>query len=196
MDHNGITIERLEAADIDLVAPLWASLLDHIAALPGALVPIRPFEQSWPIERELMLEALADDAFILVARRDETVLGYAFVKIESADPVWYTGDTFAELGHLSVAPGERNNGLGSALLDAVDEELGQRGIVDMQIGVDGANDDALRLYESRGYRADYRVVYGSPGRRPWACLARDRADREAGRGRYAPPAAGDTTDKD
>ena len=35
------------------------ALLDHIAVLPDAIVPIRPFEQSWPLERAAMLEALA-----------------------------------------------------------------------------------------------------------------------------------------
>ena len=76
---------------------------------------------------------------------------------------------------------------GSALLDAVDDELERRGVEDVEIGVDAGNDGAARLYESRGYRADFRIFYGSPGRKPWACLRREAEDREAGRGRFAPP---------
>lgn len=187
---EGISIEQLGAEQIELVAPLWKALLDHIAVLPTAVVPIRPFEQSWPIERRIMREALEDDAFVLVARRDEDIVGYAFVVIETADPVWYTGDNYADVAHLSVADGVRGRGVGTMLLDAADAELERRGIDDVQIGVDAANEDAIRFYERRGYRRDYHIVYGSPGGRPWACLERDRADKEAGLGRYA--AAGST----
>ena len=61
-------------------------------------------------------------------------------------------------------------------MDAVDAELDRRGIEDVEIGVDTGNEVATRLYESRGYRPDFRIFYGSPGGRPWACL------RRAGRG--------------
>jgi ribosomal protein S18 acetylase RimI-like enzyme len=184
---DGITIEMLDPADIDEVGPLWKALLDHIAALPEALVPVRPSDESWVLEREVMLEAVKGDAFVLVARREGKAIGYLFAIIEGPDPVWYTGDTHAELGHLSVAGPERGNGLGSALLDAMDEELARRGIEDVVIGVDTGNVVAANLYESRGYRPDFRLFYGSPGNKPWACLRREEEDRKAGRGRFAPP---------
>ena len=188
---DGIIIDRLGAAGIDEIAPLWKALLDHVAALPDALVPVRPSEESWALERKVMLEALAGDAFVLVARRDGAAVGYLFVRIEGPDPVWYTGDTHAELAHLSVAEGERGNGVGSALMDAMDVELGRRGVEDVEIGVDTGNDMAARLYESRGYRPDFRIFYGTPGKKPWACLRREEEDRRAGRGRFAPPGPGD-----
>src|SRR5665647_2401998 len=92
---DGITIEMLDPENIEDVAPLWKALLDHVAALPDAIVPIRPFEQSWPIERREVLETLAGDAFALVARRGGKAVGYLFVRIEGPHPVWYTGDTHA-----------------------------------------------------------------------------------------------------
>jgi ribosomal protein S18 acetylase RimI-like enzyme len=184
---DDITIARLDPADIEDVAPLWKALLDHIAVLPGAIVPVRPFEQSWPIERAEMLEALAGEAFVLAARCDGEVLGYAYVLVEGPDAVWYTGDSHAVLAHLSVADGSRGAGVGTALMDAVDAELERRSIEDVEIGVDPANHDAARFYERRGYRHDFHIYYGSPGGKPWACLRREAADREAGRGRFATP---------
>jgi ribosomal protein S18 acetylase RimI-like enzyme len=184
---EGITIEKLDPADIDAVAPLWKALLDHVAELPYAIVPVRPSDESWELERKEMLKALAGDAFALVARRGDEAVGYLFVRIEGPDPVWYTGDTHAELAHLCVAEGERGNRVGSALMDAMDAELEGRGVEDVEIGVDTGNDMAVRLYEGRGYRPDFRIFYGSPGRKPWACLRREEEDRRAGRGRSAPP---------
>jgi ribosomal protein S18 acetylase RimI-like enzyme len=184
-ETDGLRIERLDPVDVELVAPLWGQLLDHIATLPDAIVPIRPFEQSWPLEHAEMLEELAGQGFVLAARRGAELVGYAYVKICSADPVWYTGEHCAELAHLCVAAGHRSGQIGSRLLDAVDEELQRRGINDVQIGVDAANHDALRFYERRGYRADFHILYGSPAGKPLACLEREAADREAHRGRFA-----------
>ena len=182
-----LTIEMLDPADIDLVGPLWKQLLDHIASLPDALVPLRPSDESWILERKEMLGELAGESFVLVARRPGRVSGYAFVCVEGPDPVWYTGDAHATLAALCVDAAERGSGIGGALMDAVDAELGRRGIEDVEIGVDTGNEVAAHLYESRGYRADFRIFYGSPGRRPWACLRREDDDRRAGRGRFAPP---------
>ena len=182
-----ITVEMLDPADIELVAPLWKQLMDHIAALPDALVPVRPSDESWQLERKEMLAELAGGSFVLVARTRERVAGYAFVCVEGPDPVWYTGDKHALLATLCVDEEERGNGIGAALMDAVDAELDRRGIEDVEIGVDTGNEVATRLYESRGYRPDFRIFYGSPGGRPWACLRREDEDRRAGRGRFAPP---------
>jgi len=182
---DSVVIEPLDPAAIDELAPLWAALLDHVAALPGVLVPVRPSDESWPLERREMLEALAADAFVLVARRAGRALGYAFVVVEGPDPVWYTGASHAHLAALTVAAEARGAGIGSALLDAMDEELARRGVEDVEIGVDTGNEAAARLYESRGYRPDFRIYYGSPGRTRWACLRREEDDRLAARGRFA-----------
>ena len=64
-----LTIEMLDPADIDLVGPLWKQLLDHIASLPDALVPVRPSDESWVLERKEMLGELAGEGFVLVARK-------------------------------------------------------------------------------------------------------------------------------
>src|SRR5450756_2326905 len=100
---DGITIEKLDPATTDALVPPWKAMRDHVAALPDAIVPVRPSDESWELERKEMLRALAGDAFALVARRGGEAVGYLFVRIEGPDPVWYTGDTHAELAHLSVA---------------------------------------------------------------------------------------------
>jgi ribosomal protein S18 acetylase RimI-like enzyme len=182
-----ITIEMLAPADIELVGPLWKQLMDHVASLPEGLVPVRPSDDSWKLERAEMIRELDGEAFVLVARKDERVAGYAFVCVEGPDPVWYTGDKHALLATLCVDAAERGDGIGTALMDAVDAELQQRGVEDVEIGVDSGNHVAARLYEGRGYRPDFRIYYGSPGGRPWACLRREAEDKVAGLGRFAPP---------
>jgi ribosomal protein S18 acetylase RimI-like enzyme len=185
---DDLRIEPLDPSAIELVAPLWKQLMDHIAALPDALVPVRPSEESWVLERKEMLEELAGESFVLTASRAGRVVGYAFVCVEARpDPVWYTGDKHAMLATLCVDEAGRGDGVGSALMDAVDAELERRGIEDVTIGVDTGNKVAAHLYETRGYRPDFQIFYGSPGCRPWACVRRAAEDKAAGRGRFAPP---------
>ena len=182
-----ISIDPLDPSDIEFVGPLWKQLMDHVAALPDGLVPVRPSDESWQLERAEMLRELAGEAFVLLARKAGRVAGYAFVCVEGPDPVWYTGDKHAVLATLCVDEAERGEGIGGALMDAVDAELERRGIEDVEIGVDTGNEIAARLYRSRGYRPDFQLFYGSPGGRPWACLRREAEDEAAGRGRFAPP---------
>lgn len=189
---DALHIAHLDPADIDSVGSLWRQLMDHIAALPDAAVPVRPSDESWQLERVEMLRELGDGSFALVARRESRVVGYAFVCIEGPDPVWYTGERHALLATLVVDEKERGSRVGSALMDAVDAELDRLGVEDVEIGVDTGNRVAARLYESRGYRPDFRIFYGSPGRRPWACLRREAQDKAAGRGRFAPSAEAGT----
>jgi ribosomal protein S18 acetylase RimI-like enzyme len=66
------------------------------------------------------------------------------------DDTWPLGDRYAELYSLSVAPPLRRRGIGTRLLDAVDEELYRRGIEDLRVAVMVGNEDAQRFYERRG----------------------------------------------
>ncbi|MBV9309262.1 MAG: hypothetical protein JOZ73_00430 [Solirubrobacterales bacterium] len=49
--------------------------------------------------------------------------------------------------------------MGSRLLDFVDEELARRSIKDLKVAVIVPNQDAQRVYESRGLRCAEVVLY-------------------------------------
>jgi ribosomal protein S18 acetylase RimI-like enzyme len=51
---------------------------------------------------------------------------------------------------LAVLPQWRGQGVGSALLDAVEARLRELRVEDMVISVVTTNDDAMRLYRRRG----------------------------------------------
>src|SRR5665647_2814773 len=128
----------------------------------------------------VMLEALKGDAFVLVARRGGKAIGYLFATIEGPDPVWYTGDTHAELGHLSVAGAERGNGVGSALMDAMDEELARRGVEDVEIGVDTGRGRACGARKKTGRPDAAASRRPAPGTRGERAPLRERHRRQPG----------------
>ena len=85
------------------------------------------------------------------------------VRIAPPDAVWFTGSHYAELLSLSVAPDERGNGVGGALLDAVEAGLAARGLDQYVIGVDTVNAGAQRFYERRGFRDGFHLMHGWVG---------------------------------
>jgi len=173
--ERDVTIGRLGGAPIDLLEPLWRSLIDHIREL-GSVVSLVPHEQSWPRRRAIYQELFADgESFALGAWRGEQLVGYAMVHIAPPDAVWFTGSRYAELTSLCLAPAERGDGLGTELLDAVEAGLLERGLDEYVIGVDSVNDGARRFYERRGFRDGFHLLHGWVG---------------GGRGAVSPGAAG------
>jgi ribosomal protein S18 acetylase RimI-like enzyme len=141
---------------LDDLQPLWRVLYEHHMALtPHLHDRVRPYEQAWKEHRRLKAEWLADepDSFVLAACQADRYLGYAFVRVrpEALFAVsWSSSDPLAELAILTVLPEARGQGVGSALLDAVEARLVELQIDDMAIDVITTNTDAMRLYERRG----------------------------------------------
>jgi GNAT superfamily N-acetyltransferase len=138
---------------IDELEPLWLALhAHHQKVAPQWRYHGDP--ESWRIRSERYREWLAEpDAFVLVASIGEQLAGYALVHFKSGpDDSWVTGERMAELETISVTPGHRGQGIGTALMDAVDAELDRLGISDLFIGALAGNEDAQRFYASRGFR--------------------------------------------
>ncbi|BBH16378.1 N-acetyltransferase [Nocardioides baekrokdamisoli] len=79
---------------------------------------------------------------------EDPAVGVALVTIRTN--VWADG-AVALLDELYVVPGQRNGGLGSALLAVVEQTARDRGCDWLEINVDGEDTDARRFYERHGY---------------------------------------------
>ena len=149
---------RSGAEALDRLRPLWLELHHHHQAVGGqALGPYVTDDESWAARRELYTGFLAAGGFAILAEDGGELLGYALVAIKTAadtefEDTWRSGPRVAEIETLSVAPAARGRGIGSALLDRIDEELEAEGIEDVAIAAFVTNLDAIRLYERRGFR--------------------------------------------
>jgi GNAT superfamily N-acetyltransferase len=145
---------------LDELKPVWRTLYEHHLALtPHLRERSRGVEEAWRARREAEREWLAEEplTFVLAAageggEGEGGYLGYAFVRVRAATfaTSWSASDPLAELSILAVLPQARGRGVGSALLDAVEERLRELGVEDMVISVVTTNVDAMRLYERRG----------------------------------------------
>ena len=146
-------------ADLDPLEPLWRSLMDRHREI-WEVVPMRAYEDSWPRRKAQYREWLAPPgSFALVARRGEGAVGYVLVGIHEADETYTMGERLAEIHTLAVLPGDRDRGLGAALLDEAESRLLADGVVDVLVGTMHGNDDALRFYERRGFTPFVHLQY-------------------------------------
>jgi len=147
-----MAIRPLPVAELEFVAPVWASLLAHHAEVEPSL-RTRPVAESWPMRRADYGRWLADEgSFAMVAEEEGAAVGYAVVHVGGPDETWVTSERMAEVESLAVLPSHRGAGVGAALMDAVEAELRRLGIEDMWLAVVAGNTEATRFYERRGLR--------------------------------------------
>lgn len=84
----------------------------------------------------------------LVARRGGRLIGYSLAEIQGEE---------AELVSIAVAPGERRQGVGEALLLATVRRLRRAGCATCRLSVRTTNTGAIRLYEKLGFRPVGRI---------------------------------------
>ncbi|GAA0224315.1 hypothetical protein GCM10009539_06830 [Cryptosporangium japonicum] len=138
---------------VPAVEHLWKALhAHHQKGLPD--LAYHAPDVSWSVRSDEYREWLArPGSFVLVAYSGDVPVGYALVEVvDGPEDTWVTGDRIAHLQSLSIAPGWRGTGLGTALADRVDAELQARGVHDLMLDVVEGNTGAERFYERRGLR--------------------------------------------
>ena len=83
--------------------------------------------------------------FFFVASIEKQVVGTALAGI--------TEET-AQLDHLAVKPDFRRQGIATALIEKVEQQLGNSGCTSMKIFLDSANETALAFLSKRVYRLE------------------------------------------
>jgi ribosomal protein S18 acetylase RimI-like enzyme len=167
---SDVTIERGSAEDIGSLEPLWVAVHHvHQDSMPE-LAPYVSDAQTWRERRALYGSLFRDpDTFLLLARMDGELVGYALGRVEAtADgwiaDTWRVGERVGELESIAVLPDHRGEGIGTALLDAVDEEFARLGVEDVVVGLLPGNEGARRLYERRGFRPTWMYLSRFAGR--------------------------------
>jgi ribosomal-protein-alanine N-acetyltransferase len=113
------------------------------------------YSDPWPASAFVALPN-NDRVYFAVARADHGKLaGYVVA--------WYVMDE-GELANLAVAPDDRGQGIGGALLDAMLADAGSRGIKQVYLEVRESNVSARHLYASRDFEevGQRKQYYRSP----------------------------------
>lgn len=153
-EHGDIAFTLRGADCIDLLEPLWLHLFDHHRSVGDAGIRLIERDRSWPHRRRLYEELFAEpDTFVVLAERGSEPVGYALCHVrQGADDTWDTGDRIGEIETLVLSPDARGNGVGTALMDAAEAELGRRGAATTVTAVLEGNEEAMAFYLQRGMK--------------------------------------------
>ncbi len=149
-------VEIVEAGPerLDDVESLWRAMHEYHAEVAGEVrdvVPFRRAEDSWQLRRGEFDRWMRDgDAWLLIAEREGSPVGFAFFRITEGDWGFETDDRMGELEALSVEPELRRWGIGSLLMEQVERRLAAAGVGFIAFAVVAGNEDALRFYERWG----------------------------------------------
>jgi ribosomal protein S18 acetylase RimI-like enzyme len=91
---------------------------------------------------------------------DEGMIGQLFISLDSHRPELADGKARAYLFGFRVKPGYRNRGVGTCMMQVVENDLLRRGFKQLTLNVSQENKLGREFYEHSGYR----VVDSDPGR--------------------------------
>ena len=154
-----VTVARAGVEAVDDLRPLFLALHRHHRSVTN--LPLVADDEAWRARRETYLAWFGEGrALLFVASAEETSVGYALVVWhEGADDTFPLAPRFAEIYTLSVAEQARGAGVGTRLLDAVDEALADEGDPPLVIAVMAGNAEALRFYTRRGLVPGEMLLY-------------------------------------
>ena len=119
--------------------------------------PLRPATSLDRAETEALsraLDALPASASLLVAEHEEAAVGIAGVAYMDTATDYFTRETHGHLAILIVAAAAEGQGVGRALMDAVERWGRARGHRFITLNVFATNGHARRFYERAGYAPD------------------------------------------
>ncbi len=155
-------IIRGDASRIDELERLWLALRDHHASITQHWGALRPPEDSWARRRKNYVDILDEGGVLFIAQEDGAVVGHAICEVEQGgSPTWEWPQSFMAIVDLVVLPDSRGQGVGEALMRAVEDEARERGVAALDLMVAAPNEVARRFYERIGFRADL-LTYRKP----------------------------------
>jgi ribosomal protein S18 acetylase RimI-like enzyme len=163
-------LRRGTAADLPLLEPLWVSVHHRHAESMPELAPYVDDRETWAVRSAMYAELLAKpDTVLVLAISGGAAVGYGLAHVLAVADTWIadtwrTGGRIGEIESLAVLPSHRGQGIGTRLLEALENELATIGIRDLILGVLAGNEDAIRLYRRRGYRPTWAYLSKFEGR--------------------------------
>jgi GNAT superfamily N-acetyltransferase len=148
---------------ITLLQPLYEQLHAHQTAVAPQLwtLPARSAPESWR-RRKARYEAWLKDegGFVILSWLDSRPVGYALATVGLGFQGWSSAERVGDIRDLIVDGGWRNQGIGSALIDATADQFAILGVSDYRVSVIEANAAARAFYARRGLTPVSRVLLG------------------------------------
>jgi len=142
--------------DVDALTDMWVALADEQRVHGSHLLAAENRSQA----RDLVAQYVHADGVAVAALGGVPV---GFVMFHAETGFYETDTTRGVVDNIYVRPDQRDEGLGSALLDYAEDALRERDVDVLAVEALATNEAARRLYESRGYETHRVTLERSAG---------------------------------
>jgi ribosomal protein S18 acetylase RimI-like enzyme len=152
-----IAIEHYQPSDFDAIK----SFVESIQEYERALVPeLKPGTEIGLAYTTILIDTIVNqEGIVLVAKVGSVAIGFACAWIDSDDDPLLSdaARSHAYVSDLFVDERYRRRGVARLLLEAIDNEMLQRGCKRIRICTKAFNHAALNCYQANGYSA-YEII--------------------------------------
>jgi len=93
----------------------------------------------------------SEDSILLVAQKEDELIGSGYARIESAKP-YLVHDRYGYLGFMYVKPEFRGRGVNTSIIDALKSWCYEKGISEIRLEVYQENLPAINAYKKSGFK--------------------------------------------
>lgn len=153
MQRSSVRIETPSMESIEKITDLWVELAGSQLAYDSH-VKVEPNRSR--MRQTISRHLASGDIFVAI---DDELIGFVMYAVESNSLDQTTVRGFIK--DLYVVPDRRNEGIGSALLEAGERALGEKGVETIALEVLSKNSPAREFYRKRGYES-HRLTVEKP----------------------------------
>mgnify|MGYP000144456830 CR=1 FL=1 len=150
-DRPTVSIDRPDSTAVDAVVDLWVALASDQRAHDSHILP----EENRAVVRDTLARQAVTGG-VRVARSEDAVIGFVTFGIERG--AYEQDEKRGVVRNVYVEPAYRDDGVGTALMDAAESALRDAGATVVSLESMAANRGAREFYRKRGYEP-HRVQF-------------------------------------
>ena len=147
---NGVKIRLATLEDVSGIMPIFAQTVDYHASIDSEVytdADMSAFEQS--VQDQLT----KDNWKIFVAETNKKIVGFLTLQMRSNRRQWgNVADTDGRIDCLAVDENYRHMGIGTKLIEWVENYLKNNGVFEIRLTVSIHNPNAIKCYEKMGMK--------------------------------------------
>ena len=147
---KGVKIRLATLEDVSGIMPIFAQIVDYHASIDSEVytdADMSAFEQS--VQDQLT----KDNWKIFVAETNKKIVGFLTLQMRSNRRQWgNVADTDGRIDCLAVDENYRHMGIGTKLIEWVENYLKNNGVFEIRLTVSIHNPNAIKCYEKMGMK--------------------------------------------
>ena len=148
-----VAIRRGDEGDLPFILDLGKRIaLTSVSPLRAAMKPLVD------LSFEKLVDFIVAQSHVILIAQDDAAKPAGFLLLLDTLPDEVTLSPQAFVAYMAVEPAVHRRGIGRSLLNAAEAIARERGLPAIAMMVTEANDPALELYASSGYRTERRLL--------------------------------------